>query len=327
MINLVTVENPIQEKSAGATVVTTRQPLTPQEIKGKLVEYTWFMRKEGYRPSTIKGRLETIKTLVNAGMGPQLLNPDAIKTFIAQRTTWEDGYKRNVVYAYTTLLTMHGLTWNPPRYKAPDKLPFIPLESELDQLITTTGKRMSIFLQGLKETGADPGELFAIKWIDINPENRTLAINYPVKGHKARILNVSSDYISRLNTLPKKSEQVFQGKIESIRRNFEDQRRNAARKLNNPRLLEINFTTFRHWKATFEYHKTKDPYHVKRLLGHNSLRSTEIYINIEQAVFKDTNDQFHVKVAETLDEACKLLEVGFEYVTDMNCKKLFRKRK
>lgn len=28
-----------------------------------------------------------------------------------------------------------------------------------------------------------------------------------------------------------------------------------------------------------------------------------------------------------LDEACKLLEVGFEYVTDMQGKKLFRKRK
>ena len=36
---------------------------------------------------------------------------------------------------------------------------------------------------------------------------------------------------------------------------------------------------------------------------------------------------FHVKVAETLEDACKLLETGFEYVTDMEGKKLFRKRK
>jgi len=38
-------------------------------------------------------------------------------------------------------------------------------------------------------------------------------------------------------------------------------------------------------------------------------------------------DEFHVKVPQSLDEACKLLEVGFEYVTDMNGAKLFRKRK
>jgi hypothetical protein len=31
--------------------------------------------------------------------------------------------------------------------------------------------------------------------------------------------------------------------------------------------------------------------------------------------------------ATTLEEACKLLEVGFEYVTDMDGYKLFRKRK
>jgi len=38
-------------------------------------------------------------------------------------------------------------------------------------------------------------------------------------------------------------------------------------------------------------------------------------------------DDFHVKVADTVEEACKLIETGFEYATDMNGKKLFRKRK
>ena len=31
-------------------------------------------------------------------------------------------------------------------------------------------------------------------------------------------------------------------------------------------------------------------------------------------------DDFHVRVAETLEDACKLLETGFEYVTDMEGK-------
>jgi hypothetical protein len=34
-----------------------------------------------------------------------------------------------------------------------------------------------------------------------------------------------------------------------------------------------------------------------------------------------------VKVAETVDEAVKLGEAGFEYFTEMDDKKLFRKRK
>jgi hypothetical protein len=64
-----------------------------------------------------------------------------------------------------------------------------------------------------------------------------------------------------------------------------------------------------------------------RLLGHNSLRTTLIYIDLEIALFKESNDAFSVKVATSLDEACKLLEEGFEYVCDMDNKKLFKKRR
>ena len=52
------------------------------------------------------------------------------------------------------------------------------------------------------------------------------------------------------------------------------------------------------------------------------------YINLEAVLYHGGNaDDFHVKVADTLEEACKLLETGFEYVTEIDGKKLFRKRK
>ena len=55
--------------------------------------------------------------------------------------------------------------------------------------------------------------------------------------------------------------------------------------------------------------------HVQQLLGHKSIQNTMVYINLEQAVFRTEDDEFHVKVAHNVDEACKLVEVGFEYVT------------
>jgi len=39
------------------------------------------------------------------------------------------------------------------------------------------------------------------------------------------------------------------------------------------------------------------------------------------------SDDYHAKVAQSLEEACELVEAGFEYVTDMEDKKIFRKRK
>ena len=74
-------------------------------------------------------------------------------------------------------------------------------------------------------------------------------------------------------------------------------------------------------------HKTKDIIHVQQLLGHKSIQNTMIYINLERAIFKEANDEFTVRTVDTLEEACKLMEVGFEYVCDMDDKKLFRKRK
>jgi hypothetical protein len=72
-----------------------------------------------------------------------------------------------------------------------------------------------------------------------------------------------------------------------------------------------------------EYHRTKDILHVKQMLGHKSIQSTLIYTHLVN--FED--DQFICRVARTLKEAEDLIEAGFDYVTDMDDAKLFRKRK
>jgi len=77
-----------------------------------------------------------------------------------------------------------------------------------------------------------------------------------------------------------------------------------------------------------EYHKTKDILRVKYILGHKNIRNTLIYIDIENTLFqKGGSEEFHVRTARTVEEACKLIEVGFEYVCEMDGVKIFRKRK
>jgi len=76
-----------------------------------------------------------------------------------------------------------------------------------------------------------------------------------------------------------------------------------------------------------EYHKTRNILHAQQVLGHRDIRNTLIYINLEKALFQNSADEFHVKVAQNLDEACKLLEVGFEYITEIDGAQIFRKRK
>jgi hypothetical protein len=88
-----------------------------------------------------------------------------------------------------------------------------------------------------------------------------------------------------------------------------------------------HFHTLRHWKATMLYHQTKDVIYVMRFLGHKNIKNTLLYIQLVEVLFKEVNDQYTVKVANNVKEAAELIEVGFEYVTEMEGLKLFRKRK
>jgi len=72
-----------------------------------------------------------------------------------------------------------------------------------------------------------------------------------------------------------------------------------------------------------EYHKTKDTLHVMRLLGHKNIKNTLIYKQL--VTFHD--DDFICKAAENVKEAKELIEAGYEYVTEMDGLRLFRKRK
>lgn len=100
-------------------------------------------------------------------------------------------------------------------------------------------------------------------------------------------------------------------------------RNHLAETLQNPRLKQIHLHTFRHWKATTEYAKTKDIPYVMKLLGHKNIQNTLIYTQLSNF----DNEEYHSALAKTIEEAKKLVECGFEYVCEIENEKLFRKRR
>jgi len=78
-----------------------------------------------------------------------------------------------------------------------------------------------------------------------------------------------------------------------------------------------------------EYHRTKDILYVKKILGHKRIQKTLKYIDLEAAIFTTVDDQWTVRVANDVTEACTLTEAGFEYITGEynDGGKIFRKRK
>jgi len=302
-----------QEKAAGAT--KTDQKTT----KGLIAQFTYWLDKEGYKSS---GYLQRICRL--ARLGTNLFDPEDVKKVIAAQS-WKDSVKLYTVYAYDAMTKMLGITWTPPKYKPKDTLPFVPEEGELDQLIATCrSRRMAAYLQTLKETFADPGEALRLRWIDKNDKARIITINHPVKGHNPRQLEVSSKLIAMLNALPKKSKLIFPTTYQSMRTCFGLVRKRASQTLQNPRLLEISFRTFRHWGGTMIAHYTHgNVLTVQRLLGHKRIESTMKYIHMVH--FKD--DEFDVATATTVEEIKQLATAGFEKIDEIKGVHVFRRPK
>ncbi|MCJ7561177.1 site-specific integrase [Candidatus Bathyarchaeota archaeon] len=147
------------------------------------------------------------------------------------------------------------------------------------------------------------------------------------KGSNPRILQLSQKALDVVANLPRTKKRLFSNS-DDMRSCFFMQRRRIAKKLSNPEILKVHFHSFRRWKATMEYHNTKDLIHVQEVLGHKNIEITRGYIYIEKALYKTTeDDKFHSKVATTQAEIMQLLESGFEYVMQKDGLAYFRKRK
>ncbi|TMI54193.1 hypothetical protein E6H18_11150 [Candidatus Bathyarchaeota archaeon] len=93
-----------------------------------ILDHAFHLKKEGYRKSTIISRLKALKGL---SMKADLLNPEAVKVAISMLPVTE-GRKENLVNAYLVFCRQHKIPFTPPRYRRVERVPWIPLESEVD---------------------------------------------------------------------------------------------------------------------------------------------------------------------------------------------------
>ena len=309
------VESQTEKQAAGATEQTA-------DIKGKIIEFAWWMKKQGYSDATIEGRARVLKVLMKRGAN--VLDPESVKDIIA-RQRWSEGRKANAIKAYTNFLKMIGGTWQPPICRDVRKIPFIPLEREIDDLIASCNQHIAAFLRIGKETGARAGEIYSLRWSDIDFERQTIRITAE-KNSNPRIFRISNMLIAMLNKLPKDSERIFHhyALLKHLRRCFQRYRKRAAHKLGNPRILQITFHTLRHWKGTMEYAKTKDILHVMQVLGHKKIQNTLIYTQLIKNI---KEDEYICKIARTPSEIQELIENGFEFICQKDDLAFFRKRK
>jgi len=269
----------------------------------------------------------TDKALTYLSKHADLDNPETVKQFIAGLRT-SDGYKRNLCISYNHYCKYYKIEWEMPLYKSEAKCRRIPTSEKLEKLIAYARRTLSIQLRISKETGLRPVELCNLRVKDVDLEQRII---YPTtaKYGASRMLKISpnlqvaiKDHIVSNSLSP--NDKLFKGNAEHYGKNYRVMRNNLAKKLKDPTLQQIKLYDFRHYFATMLYAKTKEILFVKQQMGHKKLETTLIYT---QLLHLDQEDEYTTRVAKTIEEDAKLIEAGFQYVTEREGMKLFRKRK
>ncbi len=151
------------------------------------IEHGFWLKKEGYKESTIERRVRILSVLARHS---DLADSEAVKLALA-RIDWSDGTKELACDAYALLAKSRGIEFSRPRYERTETIPFIPLETELDSLISAAGPKTATVLQLFKETGARIGEAWVLNWTDIDLENRAVTFT-PEKRSRPRQLKISA---------------------------------------------------------------------------------------------------------------------------------------
>jgi integrase len=255
-----------------------------------------------------------------------LRQPEEVKQTIALMKV-SNGTKANLCNLYQKYVDYYNLKWIKPKYKHQRKLVKIPTREKIEMLIAHAGRILATKLQISYETGLRPVEVILLTPQEIDFDHR-LILPRTAKNGAPRALKFSlkleamlREYTQRENIQP--TERLFKTTARNYAQMFRISRNALAKKLKDPTIKSIRLYDFRHFFATDLYSKTRDLLLVKTKLGHKEINNTLFYTQLID--FEE--NEYIVKGAETKEQAMKLIEAGFEYVTEIDGIKLFKKRK
>jgi len=238
-------------------------------------------------------------------------------------------YKQSLLLAYRHYCLANKIDWKPPHIKVQSAPIIVPTEERIDKIINRATLKFVVVFQ-ISKHGLRPCEISKIVLRDIDMQRGLLTIRTSklglartIKLKENVLLNLSS-YIQRKNITDMNS--CLFPNPDRLREKWVNLRKRAFLNFRDQEFLKIRLYDLRHWFATSQYMKTRDLLHVKYMLGHRNIESTMIYVHLSQGLLNCSED-YSCKAAKSVEEATELIESGFEYVTEFDEVKLFRKRK
>lgn len=242
-------------------------------------------------------------------------------------------YRNALFDAYSQYCKANEIQWNRPKIKL-EKAPIkLPTEENIDKIIGVASDRYATVFQ-LSKHGLRPDEISKIILRDIDTTNGTITVRTSKMGLertlklKRETYDLLRELIAR-NKISDLNVKLF-AHPRTIGETWTKYRKFAYEKYGDQELLKIRLYDLRHWYGTTQYIQTRDIFRVKYLMGHRNIESTLHYMHIAKGLVlysDEHSDEYHVKVVSTLEEYMKLLEQGFDFVSNYGEAKVLRKLK
>jgi integrase len=279
------------------------------------------MKASGRTDTTIKTTSYNLRRLQKLA---KLSEPEAVKIAIANLPNVDNQTRAKYAQSYDYYAMFNGIQWTKPQYRWERKIPYIPTTENIDKIISASTPKFATIFTILKETGLEAHELSSTTQNEID-QAQGIIYAKGCKGHNSRPCKLKPTTAQRLREyLARYTKTNPFPKTPIMSDAWRKARQQATQALQQPDLNKIPMRNLRHYYATHLYDQTKDILLVKQRLGHKKLETTMFYTTL--LTFEE-NEEYTCKAATNLKEATELIEHGFQYVTEMDGAKLFKKRK
>jgi integrase len=303
----------------------------PTKTEENIINILIKLKGNGKSEGTIKTISYKLKQLAR---NCDLNNPDKVKQYIAnainQKTKkpLSNATKHKFTVAYDHYCKFIGIQWTKPTYKIAETTPLIPTTENVNAIINHASKKYITIFTILKETGFAPKELADTTRKDIDTEQGIIRVR-GVKGHGSGTYKLKPHTAEMLRTYIHKhpKEHPFPNP-HAMSQIWVDTRRRASKKLCKPELERIELRNLRNYSASTYYKSLpiRDPIALMRHLRHKKLENTMHYIRAIDIDYT-IDENYICRTSTTIEEDAKLIENGFQYITERNGTKLFKKRK
>jgi len=264
-------------------------------------------------------------------------NPEQVKFYIAEmkikdkhgtEKKADNQIKNKYASAYNHYRIANNIPWKKPCYKVVEKTPLIPTTQDIQAIIDNSSEDYVTIFTILTEIGCCPEELHQVTQKDINIEKGEISIK-GVKGHTSKNYKLKPQTKELLiRYLAKHQKEHPFPKAHTQSQMWYQFRQKTAEKLHKPQLLNIALRNLRNYSGEQFYKNLpiRDSIALMQRFRHKKLERTMHYIRAILVDYEE-DENYICRTAKTLEEATNLIENGFQYVTEMENIKLFRKRK